>query len=83
MSESSRITSKRQVTIPIKIFNEFELEQGDQLIFQVRNNKIVIQKARDILQELAGSVKVPQEYKGLTTEETIKKAKEEYFKKRK
>jgi AbrB family looped-hinge helix DNA binding protein len=82
MSETSRITSKRQITIPAKIFNELGLEQGDQLVFEIKEEKIVLQKSQDILNELAGSVKVPSSYKKLSPEEIVKKAKTEYFKDR-
>lgn len=32
-----------------------------------------------LLNRLAGSVKIPKEYKGLTTEEIVSKAKKEYI----
>lgn len=36
-----------------------------------------------LLNRLAGSVKIPKEYNGLTTEEIVYKAKKEYFRNKK
>lgn len=79
MLQTVRITSKRQITIPVKIFNQLGLNQGDKLIVEVDSNKIIMQKAQRLLDELAGSLKVPARYRNKPIDFIIKETKKEYF----
>lgn len=79
MQSLVKISSKRQVTIPSKIFDHLKFEEGDNLIFEVEGDKIVVKKAKQFLDELAGSVKIPVKYQGKSLEFIIKDAKSEYF----
>lgn len=77
------ITSKRQLTIPSSIFKKSGLKKGDKVIVQQKGGKIEIEPARALVERLAGSIEVPKKLQGLSEDEIIKKAKEEYFKSKK
>jgi AbrB family looped-hinge helix DNA binding protein len=79
MLQTVRITSKRQITIPVKIFNQLDLNKGDRLIVEVDSNRIIFQKAQQLLDELAGSLGIPQRYKNKSLDFIIREAKKEYF----
>ncbi len=82
MLQTVTITSKRQISIPVKIFNKLGLVKGDKLIINLQQDKIVMQKAQSLLDEIAGTVKLPAKYKNKSLDEIIKLAKKEYFKSR-
>lgn len=76
------ITSKRQLTIPAAIFAESGLKEGQKVIVSLNRGKLSLRPATDLVKELAGSVEVPNRFKGLAPDMIISKAKQEYFKKR-
>jgi len=41
----SKITSNRQVTVPIEIMKKLKLEAGDKIIWIERNGDIIVRKA--------------------------------------
>lgn len=79
MKSSSRIISKRQITLPVKIFSQLDLSQGDTLLMEVIENSIVMRKTQDVLDSLAGSVPVPTKYKNKALDTIIEEAKHEHF----
>lgn len=79
MIQSVSISSKRQITIPVSIFKSLNLSQGDSLVVEAYDNKIVMQKSKDILDRLAGSLVLPKRFTGLSLDDIIEKAKKEYF----
>lgn len=83
MLQSITITSKRQITIPSEIFRRLNLEQGDRLLIDVDDQKIYMQKAQNLLDELAGSVPIPSRFRRLSLDQIINKSKEEYFNEKK
>ena len=51
---SSRLSSKHQVTIPVDVMREAGLKVGDELVFKVEDNQVVISKKRvDLLEWIA------------------------------
>jgi antitoxin component of MazEF toxin-antitoxin module len=51
---SSRLSSKHQVTIPVDVMREAGFKVGDELVFSVEEKKIVISKKRiDLLEWIA------------------------------
>lgn len=51
---SSRLSSKHQVTIPVDVMREAGFKVGDELVFSVEGKKIVIIKKRvDLLEWIA------------------------------
>jgi len=79
MLETVRISSKRQITIPARVFHWLGLGQGDQLVVEVKDQTMVLQKAQNLLDELAGSVKLPKRFKNKPIDLIIKSAKDDYF----
>ena len=82
MNSLATITSKRQLTIPSAIFKKAKLKEGDKVIIEENEGELRIKRAVDLVERLAGSVKVPKKYRGVTEDEIIKKAKEDYFRKK-
>lgn len=80
MSQLATITSKRQFTIPISIFDKLNLKIGQRLFVNVEDNVMKVEPATSLVSKLAGSVKIPKRFKGLSTDVMIKKAKKEHFK---
>ena len=83
MQQTATITSKRQLTIPVEIFRQLGLKQGRKVIVSVENEVIKITSAVSLVEKLAGSVKVPGEFKGMLVEQIVKRAKMAYFKSKK
>jgi len=79
MQSIVRISSKRQITIPAKIFDQLNLQEGDRLLFNLQEDKIIVQKSQQALDELAGSVKLPEKYKSKSLDFIITDAKSDYF----
>ena len=74
------ITSKRQLTIPVELYELFNLSAGDKMLMYGEDKTITMEPAASLVERLAGSVKIPQRFKGLSAEKIIQKAKKEYFK---
>ncbi len=79
MTSTARITSKRQITIPASVFSSLGLSQGDTLLIEVVDNRLIMQRPENVLKKLGGSLKRPQRFEGLSLNEIIVKAKQEYF----
>lgn len=79
MSQMATITSKQQLTIPTKIFKKLNWKKGQKVIVSEENGELRIKSALDLIHQLAGSVKIPKRFKGLTLDQIINKAKSEYF----
>ncbi len=79
LHDMATITSKRQLTIPAKIFRKLGLQEGEKVRVSEENGSIRITSYLKLLDKLAGSVKVPQRFKGLTVDQMTEKAKNEYF----
>jgi len=80
MRKIATITSKRQITIPATIFRRAGFSDRQKLLVVEDAGKIILSPASGLINELAGSLKMPQEWRGKTSEEIIKESKEEYFK---
>jgi antitoxin PrlF len=68
MVAQARITSKGQVTIPKSVREALDLNEGDGLLFRVEDSTAVISKEPGLL-DLAGSVPVPADKRGLAWED--------------
>ena len=82
MNYLSTITTKRQFTIPVKLFREAQLQEGQKVTVSYQKGGILIRPATDIIEKLSGSVALPKRFHSLTPEQIVKKAKREHFKKR-
>lgn len=59
------------MTIPIAVRDAMEIKPGDTVVFQVRDGEASLRRVPNFL-ELAGSVPVPPELRGLSLDELIK-----------
>jgi AbrB family looped-hinge helix DNA binding protein len=58
MKSSVTISSKRQITIPIEIFRLLELKEGQKLIVEVENDRIIMRPRPESLSKaLMGSTR--------------------------
>lgn len=83
MLQTVRITSKRQITIPAKIFKGLNLNQGDYLSIYIDQGKIIMEKSQKLLDEIAGSIKPLKEYKNKPIDFIIRDSKKKYFSRKK
>ncbi len=81
METTAKITSKGQVTVPKAVRDALGLNEGDEIVFRVEDNRATISKPRDFI-ELAGSVPVPPELKGAPWEEIVRRTREARYGKR-
>ena len=77
--QQATITSKLQLTIPVKIARKVGVKSGEKVNIEEENGKILITPLRQLVEELAGSLPVPKKWKGRDIDEIIREAKEEYF----
>ncbi len=74
MDIAARITSKGQITIPKSVREALKLTEGDQVVFRViEGERAILARTPDLL-ELAGSVSVPADVRGLPWEEIRRRA---------
>lgn len=82
MVQVATLTSKRQLTIPAEIFRKLGLRTGQKLIVREEEGEITLTPALNLVEDLAGLVKIPDKYKGLPADEIINKSKKDYFSKK-
>jgi bifunctional DNA-binding transcriptional regulator/antitoxin component of YhaV-PrlF toxin-antitoxin module len=82
ISQTATITSKGQITIPIKIIKQAKLKKGQKLIFTFENNIIHMESVTDMINRLAGSLPTPKKFIGMNIDKIIQIAKEEHFSKK-
>jgi len=80
MLQSVRISSKRQITIPSKIFNELGITQGDHLLVKKTEDSIILTPAEILVRKLTGIIKLAKKTNDEQLERIIRKSKENYFK---
>lgn len=79
MQAIATITSKRQLTIPVSIFRKANLGEKRRVLVEEKDGIIQIQPLTARVEKLAGTLKIPKKFRGLTLEQIIKAAKKEYF----
>lgn len=74
MDIAARVTSKGQITIPKPVRDALKLGEGDRVVFRViEGERAILARTPDLL-ELAGSVSVPPEVRGLPWDEIRRRA---------
>jgi AbrB family looped-hinge helix DNA binding protein len=74
MDIAARISSKGQITIPKPVREALNLNEGDEVVFRViEGERAILARTPDLL-ELAGSVPVPAEARGLSWEQVRRRA---------
>lgn len=79
MTHAATVTSKRQITIPSKLYVKLGWKKGQKVVITEKNGMLTISSALALIDKLAGSVKVPERFKGLTPDEMVEQAIEERF----
>jgi len=79
MQKTATITSKKQFTIPARVYEAAGFKHGQKVLVTVEDGKMIVYPAELLIERLAGSLKAPESWKGKDAEEIIKQAKEEYF----
>jgi AbrB family looped-hinge helix DNA binding protein len=65
MDVLAKVTSKGQITLPKAVRDALGLQPGDSVLFRVENGHALLARTPNLL-ELAGSVRVPPEVRGLS-----------------
>lgn len=74
MDFAARVSAKGRITIPRSIRDALKISEGDEVVFRlVEGKRAILARTPDLL-ELAGSVSVPAEARGVSWEETRRRA---------
>ena len=79
MNQVATITSKKQLTIPVAIFNKIGLRIGQKVLISEDNGNLLITPAEKLVEELAGILTMPKKWKNKTLNQVIEDSKKEYF----
>ena len=82
MNYLATITSKRQLTIPSKIFKKAGFSDGDKVVISEEKGSLKIVPTQKLLNELEGSIPVPKKFQNKGIDEIIELAKKDYFSKK-
>lgn len=74
MDVAARMTSKGQITIPKPVRDALKLSEGDHVVFRViEGERAILARTPDLL-DLAGTVPVPADVRGLPWDEIRRRA---------
>jgi AbrB family looped-hinge helix DNA binding protein len=73
MGVAARVTSKGQVTVPKAIRDALGIQEGDSLLFTLRDNQVLVEKTPNFL-DLRGSVPIPPELRDVPWTEVRRRA---------
>lgn len=79
MTKTATITSKRQITIPAALFSKVGLAERQKVLISEEEGKLVITPIVGLIEKLAGSLEVPNRWKGKDIDTIIEESKAEYF----
>lgn len=79
MTAIATITSKKQLTLPSKLFRKARFEIGQKLIVSEENGRLILTPAERLVEELAGSLSRPKKWKGKSLRQIREMSKDEYF----
>jgi AbrB family looped-hinge helix DNA binding protein len=79
MTKTATITSKRQITIPASLFIKVGLAERQKVLISEEEGKLVITPILSLIEKLAGSLEVPNRWKGKDIDTIIEESKAEYF----
>jgi len=81
MNTLATITSKRQLTIPVSIFERLGFKENSKVVLEEREGGILLKPVTRLLEDIGGSVKVSKSLKGVSAEKAIREAKKVRFSK--
>lgn len=73
METAARVTAKGQITIPKAVRDALGLDVGDSVLFRVDGERAVFSRIPSLL-ELAGTIEVPADMRGLSWAEIEERA---------
>lgn len=79
MTQLATITSKKQLTLPSEVFKKAGLRIGQKVIVSEENGHLLITPAEVLVEELAGSVKIPKRLRSKDIDQIIEESKKQYF----
>ena len=79
MSTLASITSKRQLTIPVAVFEKLGFKENSKVVLEEKEEGILVKPADKFLDDLGGSVSIPNKLKGVSAEKAITEAKKAHF----
>lgn len=82
MNQIATVTSKKQLTLPVALFKKAGFKIGQKVIVSEEDGRLLITPAEKLIEELAGSVMVPNKWKGKNTRQIVNETKNEYFQKK-
>lgn len=63
--QSSKVSTKYQITIPKGIRQKIGISAGDIIVFDVQKDKVQIEKLEEFYEKYAGSIKVKEPVKAV------------------
>ncbi|MEK7168702.1 MAG: hypothetical protein AAB778_01705 [Patescibacteria group bacterium] len=82
MNYVATITSKRQFTIPSDLYRMVNYKPQQRLLIQIINadeGLISVKPMSQLVEDLAGSVPITKDYKNLSLEKMVEKARKDYY----
>jgi len=79
MNQVATITSKKQLTIPVAIFNKIGLRIGQKVLVSEDKGRLLVTPAEKLVEELAGILTMPKKWKNKTLNQVTEDSKMEYF----
>ena len=81
MVVKARITSKKQLTLPAKLFRAAGLKEGQEIAISLENGRLVLTPPEQMVEQLAGILNdaAPSEWKGRDIDLIIEEARKTYF----
>jgi len=79
MTITATITSKRQLTIPVKMYEKLNLTKGERVIVEDMEDGLMIRKAKEVIKKLSGSVNIPKNLQKIDIDQAITQAKKARF----
>ena len=76
MDVSAKVTSKGQVTVPKVVREALNIKKGDELLFRIETDRVVVSRTPDFL-ALAGSIEVPASRRNAAWDHVIKRTRSE------
>jgi len=71
--QSSTLTSKGQVTIPIDLRKILDLQPGDTVVFEAIDHKVVLSKKRDDITQAFGMYRINKNISLIDIQKSIEK----------
>ncbi len=80
MTYMATLTGKQQLTVPAELFRDLNWKIGQKVMISKTGNSLSITSALDLINQLAGSVKLAKKFEGLSIDKIIDKSITESYK---